>query len=70
MDTGFTRRAALAGAPALLAAQSPNDTARVAFIGVGGRGSEQLAAIDRLLLGMSAFLPNRRTKKENKKICL
>lgn len=28
-----------AGAPALLAAQSPNDTVRVAFIGVGNRGS-------------------------------
>jgi predicted dehydrogenase len=29
----------VAGAPALLAAQSPNDTVRVAFIGVGNRGS-------------------------------
>ena len=43
MDTRFTRRAALAGAPALLSAQSPNGTARVAFIGVGGRGSGLLA---------------------------
>src|SRR4051812_33379843 len=34
----ITRRAILA-APALLSAQSPNDTVRVAFIGVGNRGS-------------------------------
>lgn len=43
----FTRRsfiklpatAAVLGAPAILPAQSPNDTVRVAFIGVGNRGS-------------------------------
>jgi myo-inositol 2-dehydrogenase / D-chiro-inositol 1-dehydrogenase len=39
----FSRRqalkAAIIGAPALLAAQSPNDTVRVAVIGVGNRGS-------------------------------
>jgi len=41
----FTRRnfvktsVALAGSAALLPAQSPNDTVRVAFIGVGNRGS-------------------------------
>src|SRR5260370_9168475 len=34
-----SRRSFLAAAPALLAAQSPNDTIRVAFIGVGNRGS-------------------------------
>ena len=43
MDTRFTRRAAFAGAPALLSGQSPNGAARVAFIGVGGRGSGLLA---------------------------
>src|SRR5438309_7656706 len=35
---GFTRRHFLGGA-ALLSAQSPNDSVRVAFIGVGNRGS-------------------------------
>ena len=41
----FTRRnfvktsIAVAGSAALLPAQSPNDTVRVAFIGVGNRGS-------------------------------
>jgi myo-inositol 2-dehydrogenase/D-chiro-inositol 1-dehydrogenase len=37
----FTRRTFLGavGAPAVLSAQSPNDTVRVAFIGVGNRGS-------------------------------
>src|SRR5437762_14150264 len=41
----FTRRnfvktsVALAGSAAILSAQSPNDTVRVAFIGVGNRGS-------------------------------
>ena len=44
----FTRRnfvkssVALAGSAALLPAQSPNDTVRVAFIGVGNRGSSLL----------------------------
>jgi len=35
---GFTRRHFL-GSAALLSAQSPNDSVRVAFIGVGNRGS-------------------------------
>lgn len=38
MDTNCTRRVFLA-APAILSAQSPNDTVRVAAIGVGNRGS-------------------------------
>src|SRR5437667_12520284 len=43
-NTDFTRRRFLAGpaalgGAALLSAQSPNDTVRVAFIGVGNRGS-------------------------------
>jgi myo-inositol 2-dehydrogenase/D-chiro-inositol 1-dehydrogenase len=44
-NDNFTRRnfvktsVALAGSAALLPAQSPNDTVRVAFIGVGNRGS-------------------------------
>src|SRR5207247_11117934 len=35
----FTRRTFLATPAALLSAQSPNDAVRVAFIGVGNRGS-------------------------------
>jgi len=35
----FVRASVVAGSAALLAAQSPNDTVRVAFIGVGNRGS-------------------------------
>ena len=44
-NDNFTRRnfvrtsVALAGSAAILSAQSPNDTVRVAFIGVGNRGS-------------------------------
>src|SRR3954469_25316597 len=44
-QSDFTRRnflkvpAVAAGSAALLSAQSPNDTVRVAFIGVGNRGS-------------------------------
>lgn len=47
-----TRRTFLAGAaigaPALLSAQSPNDTVRVAFIGVGNRGSYLLRQVLRV----------------------
>jgi myo-inositol 2-dehydrogenase / D-chiro-inositol 1-dehydrogenase len=48
MDQDYTRRhflkvpAAAAGSAALVSAQSPNDTVRVAFIGVGNRGSHLL----------------------------
>lgn len=35
----FSRRELLVGAPAVLLAQTPGDTVRVAFIGVGNRGS-------------------------------
>src|SRR5579863_598550 len=35
----FVKTSMAAGSAALLAAQSPNDTVRVAFIGVGNRGS-------------------------------
>jgi len=38
MDMNYTRRVFLA-APAILSAQQPSDTVRVAFIGVGNRGS-------------------------------
>src|SRR5437762_8372369 len=38
-NTDFTRRSFLATPAALLSAQSPNDSVRVAFIGVGNRGS-------------------------------
>lgn len=41
MKSDLTRRSFLA-APAVLAAQSPNDVMRVAFIGVGNRGSHLL----------------------------
>jgi predicted homoserine dehydrogenase-like protein len=40
----FSRRAFLA-APAILAAQTPSDTVRVAVIGVGNRGSYLLRTI-------------------------
>jgi predicted dehydrogenase len=39
MENADLSRRAILAAPALLAAQSPNDTVRVAFIGVGNRGS-------------------------------
>jgi predicted dehydrogenase len=50
MDSTLTRRsllkipaaAAALGAPAILGAQSPNDTIRVAYIGVGNRGGYSL----------------------------
>src|SRR5438876_6886132 len=38
-NTDFTRRSFLATPAALLSAQSANDSVRVAFIGVGNRGS-------------------------------
>ena len=36
---GFLKSAVIAGAPAILPAQTPSDTLRVAFVGVGNRGS-------------------------------
>jgi TAT (twin-arginine translocation) pathway signal sequence len=44
MNNEYSRRsflatAAIGGAPALLSAQAPSDTMRVAVIGVGNRGS-------------------------------
>ena len=41
----MTRRILVAGAPAVLLAQAPSDEMRVAFIGVGSRGSALLAAM-------------------------
>ena len=38
-NADLTRRSLLAAPAALLSAQSPNDAVRVAFIGVGNRGS-------------------------------
>ena len=60
---GFLKSAAIAGAPAILPAQTPSDTLRVAFVGVGNRGSALLKQMLRVagvrVVAVCDILPDR-----------
>jgi predicted dehydrogenase len=63
MKSPISRRALLASAPAILHAQTPSDTLRVAFVGVGNRGTHLLRQMIRVpgvqVVAVADIVPER-----------